>query len=50
MPSTANALGKPDSYIFGSERSDEWARKIRDQNAGMDLDKDAYITMAEFKQ
>lgn len=44
-----SAMGKPDSYIFGSERSDAWARKVRDQNPGMDLNKDGYITMAEFK-
>ncbi|HEY9830853.1 MAG TPA: peptidoglycan-binding protein [Stenomitos sp.] len=43
------AMGKPDSYVFGSERSDAWARKVREQNRGMDWNKDGYITLAEFK-
>ena len=44
------ALGKPDSYVFGSERSLEHAKKITSYNKAMDLNKDGVITMVEFKQ
>lgn len=44
------ALGKPDDYVFGSERSVTWAKKVRDQNKSIDLNNDSLITMGEFKQ
>lgn len=43
------ALGKGDDYIFGSEKSDAWAKKIKEQNP-YDYDKDGYISMSDYKQ
>ncbi|HEY9639176.1 MAG TPA: DUF2272 domain-containing protein [Coleofasciculaceae cyanobacterium] len=44
------ALGKPDDYVFGSEKNVAWVKKIRDQNKSIDLNNDGVITMGEFKQ
>jgi hypothetical protein len=44
------ALSKPDYYVFGSEKSVNWAKKIRDQNRSIDINNDGVITMEEFKQ
>jgi len=44
------AIGKPDTYVFGSERSEELAKKIARQNSGMDINKDGKVTMADYKQ
>jgi hypothetical protein len=44
------ALGRSDDFVFGSERSPEWAKKVRDQNAAIDLNGDGAITLAEFRQ
>ena len=44
------ALGKPDDFVFGSERSQAWAKTVRDQNEGIDLNKDGVITLGEFRQ
>jgi hypothetical protein len=44
------ALGKPDSYVFGSEQSQAYARSVKSWNPPFDLNGDGVITMAEFKQ
>lgn len=44
------ASGKPDSYVFGSEKGDDYARLVCKQNKIFDLDKDGYISMKEYKQ
>jgi len=44
------ALGKPDSYVFGSEQSQAYSRSVKNWNAPFDLNGDGVITMAEFKQ
>lgn len=44
------ALGKPDSYVFGSEQSEAYARSVKAWNPPFDLNGDGVITMAEFKQ
>jgi uncharacterized protein (TIGR02594 family) len=41
------AIGKPDSYILGSERSDDYAKKVASQNGIYDLNKNGYITKGE---
>jgi hypothetical protein len=43
------AVGKPDSFILGSEVSETRARSIAAQN-NFDYDKDGYISVADFKQ
>ncbi len=43
------AADKPDSYVFGSERSDNWAKKVATQNP-FDYNHDGLITKAEFKE
>ena len=44
------ALNEKDNYILGSEVSDARARKIAQQNKAIDLNKDGYITLGEFKK
>ena len=39
-----------ESYVFGSERSDNFARKMCRVNKGFDLNRDGYITMSEYKE
>jgi hypothetical protein len=43
------AASKPDSYVFGSEKSDNWAQKVAKQNP-FDYNHDGVITKAEFKE
>jgi hypothetical protein len=43
------AVGKPDSYIIGSEKSDDWAKKVCSQNAPFDMNRDGYISIADYK-
>jgi hypothetical protein len=43
------AIGKKDSYVFGSERSDSWARKVGSQNPAIDMNKDGYITFSDYR-
>lgn len=42
-------VGKPDSYVIGSERSPEYAKKVASQNPAIDLGKKGYITHGDFK-
>ncbi len=44
------AIGKPDSFILGSERSNDWAQKIGSQNKIYDLNGDGYVSVGELKQ
>ncbi|MDA3910960.1 MAG: transglycosylase SLT domain-containing protein [Bacteroidales bacterium] len=44
------ATNQGNSYVFGSERSSDYAKIVSDHNPGMDLSKDGLITKAEFKQ
>lgn len=43
------AVGRPDSFILGSEVSNEMARKIAQLN-NFDYNNDGYISVADFKQ
>jgi hypothetical protein len=43
------AVGRPESFILGSEVSDERAKTIARQN-NFDYDKDGYISVNDFKQ
>lgn len=38
------------NYIFGKEKSDNWARTIALQNKGFDLDKDGYISIKDYEK
>jgi hypothetical protein len=44
------ALGRPDNYVFGSQKNVSTVKKIREQNPALDLNKDGVITLGEFKQ
>jgi hypothetical protein len=44
------AMGEPDNFIFGGEKSMDRARQIARANPRMDLNQDGVITMKEFKQ
>ena len=44
------AVGKPDSYIIGSEKSEAWAKKVSAQNKIFDLNKNGLITIAEYRE
>jgi hypothetical protein len=44
------AVGKPDNWVFGSEKNMNRAKVVRDWNPGFDINKDRYITIAEFKE
>jgi uncharacterized protein (TIGR02594 family) len=41
------AIGKPDSYVLGSEKSDDYAKLVASQNGIYDLNKNGYITKGE---
>lgn len=43
------ALGKPQDYVFGSERSQQRALAVAGSNKGIDLNKDGLITKKEFE-
>lgn len=44
------ALRQSDDFVLGSEVSPARAKKVRDQNQGIDLNKDGVITKGEFRQ
>lgn len=44
------AIGKPDNYIFGSEKSQAYAKLVAIQNPIFDLNKDGLISVAEFRK
>lgn len=44
-----NAVGRPDSWIVGSDQGMNYARLVGQQNSGFDLDKNGYVTVGEFK-
>lgn len=41
------AIGKPDNYVLGSEKSDDYAKLVASQNGIYDLNKNGYITKGE---
>jgi hypothetical protein len=41
------AIGRPESFVLGSERSAQRVRLIADQNPGMDGNRDGQVTLAE---
>lgn len=43
------SVGKPDTYIIGSERGLDYAKKLVQQNP-LDLNHDGHLTVAEFRQ
>ncbi|MFY9310086.1 MAG: transglycosylase SLT domain-containing protein [Bacteroidia bacterium] len=43
------SVGKPEDYIFGSEKGLEYAKKLVQQNP-LDLNHDGYLTVAEFRE
>ena len=43
------ALGKPDTYVIGSEKSLAWSQKVAQQNKVLDVNKDGTITLGEWK-
>lgn len=44
------AIGKPDSYVLGSEKGLAYAQKVANQNPANNPNKDAQITKGEVKQ
>jgi len=44
------AIGKPNDYILGSEKSENLSLKIARKNRALDLNKDGYITKDEIKK
>jgi hypothetical protein len=44
------AMGRPDTFVLGSERSPDRVAIIARQNAGMDTNHDGQITVAEVRQ
>jgi hypothetical protein len=44
------ALNKPDSFILGSERSQSFAKKVYQQNKGIDQNGDGLISVGDFKK
>jgi len=44
------AVNQPDNYKIGSEKSLERARTITKQNPGLDVDKDGFITVLDYKK
>lgn len=44
------AVGKPESFILGSEQSDSWARQVGASNKPFDLNGDGVISVGEFKK
>lgn len=49
FPAAFNQINNS-SYVFGSEYGDNYAREVGRVNPGFDLNKNGYVTMAEFKQ
>lgn len=43
------SVGKPEDYIFGSEKGLDYAKKLVQQNP-LDLNHDGHLTVAEFRQ
>ncbi len=43
------AIGKPNSFIIGREKSLEFAKKVRNVNSGYDFNKDGVISVGEVK-
>lgn len=44
------AVNQPDDYKIGSEKSLERASSIAKQNPGLDMDKDGYISVLDYKK
>ncbi len=44
------ALGKPDTYLIGSEKSISYVEKVAKQNPSLDINKDGKISLGEWKQ
>lgn len=44
------ALTKPDGFVLGSERSMAFAKKVYEQNKGIDQNGDGLISVADFKK
>ncbi|MFZ6012338.1 MAG: transglycosylase SLT domain-containing protein [Bacteroidota bacterium] len=44
------AIGRPETFVLGSERSPERAALIARQNPGMDTNRDGQVTLAEVRQ
>jgi hypothetical protein len=44
------AFGRPDSFVFGSQKDAAEVAKVTKANKSIDLNKDGGITLAEFKQ
>jgi len=44
------ALGKKETWVFGSEVSNPYARKVAEQNKALDLNNSGYIALWEFKK
>lgn len=44
------ALNKPDSFILGSEKSSSFAKKVYEQNKGIDQNGDGLISVSDFKK
>ena len=44
------AIGKGDDYVLGSEKSDDYARKVAEQNKIYDVNKNGFITKGEVLQ
>ena len=43
------AIGKPDSYVFGSQKSQKEVERIASQNPALDVNKDGKVTMLDYK-
>jgi hypothetical protein len=44
------AVNQPDNYKIGSEKSIERAKTITKQNPGLDMDKDGFISVLDYKK
>ena len=44
------AVGKPDSYVIGSERSMSYANTVAKQNKILDINGDGYISISDYKK
>ena len=44
------AMGQPDTYVFGTERSLAYGQMVGKVNQGFDINRDGLITLAEFRQ
>lgn len=43
------AVGRADDYVVGSEKGEDYAKKVAAQNKGFDVDHDGKITIKNFK-